>query len=406
MAMRRDICSVTQCNAFQRIQYVLLLPIIGLYTVLFWFDEGRNNKLLVGPVLLLCLLSFFYSSRHIIKSNAKNLALWAAILFVGWMSLIDVTLGYSSAAIRGFLIAILLVTFFPKFLLTDKLWAFLSCIASVGLFGYLLYQGEILGLGRGSWHINAIPLSTLSASVLIVGCLLCSVSKDKWVRYCSVIAIAFSFATVMYAQTRGVWLALLCVGVSTLWCNRQWFTLSRLVGLLLLSLVVVGISSPFLFERFQQTLQEYTQIADKGNLNTSVGLRFQMWDAALQLVPKAGFFGLGDSHSQVLEQLFVDNKVDEGLISFNPTHYHNQYLTVWVKLGIIGLVLFAFFFFIPLLILRGHTSPYKKAIIALMVLYGIASLTDAPFLHASTIIIFIFTSQMLMHRHFELVQED
>lgn len=192
-------------------------------------------------------------------------------------------------------------------------------------------------------------------------------------------------------ETRGVWLGFLCslIIFTIFWMKdnyqpRYW--------LYILSVILVVGATIFVFrteleQRLVQTQNEYTAI-ESGNLCTSIGLRLQMWKVSPILIEQSPILGLGDSHIKRIDELYHDGRISRCLYSFQPPHYHNQYIDKLVKNGVIGLVLFLLLLFTPLwLCQKDHYTKYIT--ISLCTLLAIASLTDVPFNHGQTLFIFM-----------------
>ncbi|GAB7219009.1 hypothetical protein VcTj87_08300 [Vibrio comitans] len=133
--------------------------------------------------------------------------------------------------------------------------------------------------------------------------------------------------------------------------------------------------------RISQTKNEIENI-ENGNLNTSIGLRLQMWKAGLYIIRDHFITGVGEGHMKLKSELS-----SKGIISKNASilsHYHNQIINDTVKYGIVGLVLLIASFILPINLLFKNNNLYTNLGYILIVHYAITCMTDVPLHNAQT----------------------
>lgn len=99
--------------------------------------------------------------------------------------------------------------------------------------------------------------------------------------------------------------------------------------------------------RLKNTLQEIIYYRLTGNpLNGSVSKRLEFWRAGWNIIRENFWFGVGTGD---IDQAFKDTyrKIKSPLPPDQWWRTHNQYLTVWATLGIVGLIIFLVALFIP-----------------------------------------------------------
>ncbi len=107
-------------------------------------------------------------------------------------------------------------------------------------------------------------------------------------------------------------------------------------------------------DTIKQVVTDYNQAVDKGNLMTSLGLRYQMAEIGVDLIKKKPLLGWGPGYYKEYGLWpYVDSlSFPEGgkslLKSF--TQLHNQYLMDWVLSGIFGLISLLVFLLYPLFV--------------------------------------------------------
>ena len=302
--------------------------------------------------------------------------------------------GSSSREIRALLAILIFFTFFPLKKIPDKLLIFVLLLGSMVTFSYSLYYNVFLSEGRWVGHINPIPYSTICALIGIVSYSILLSTSQVIKKSISFLSLVLSIYPLIISQSRGVWLAFIfgfvIVTLTHLKSNRS--NNKGIIIFLTISLLL-SISGGYFIkstitDRVNQTLFEL-KVVESGNLNTSMGLRLQMWSVAPKVMKEKPFFGNGDQHQIIIENLHKRGMVSDSLYNFNPTHYHNQFLDKLVKNGIVGFVIFILIIIYPLTIIKNHSECNKLIIWGGLSVYIFASITDVPFNHPQTLIIFL-----------------
>lgn len=224
-------------------------------------------------------------------------------------------------------------------------------VGCIGMGLLALWQTQVLGMERATGYTNAIQWGNLA---LLLACLTAvplgiywRTHRQPW-RWVMVGAIALGLAASLLSQSRGGWVAL--VGVLALWLVLAWRIRPRVfprllagaAGLLLVLTLVVGFTPRFK-ERIGLATTEISGYLEAGKENTSVGLRLAQYGLVAQLIPQKPWLGWG-AHGFVAE---MQRRVDAGEYGPEMMHYpqiHNDFLDVWVKVGILGVLLQAALF--------------------------------------------------------------
>ena len=153
-------------------------------------------------------------------------------------------------------------------------------------------------------------------------------------------------------------------------------------------------------KRIEQARVDIERYFDGDLKNNSVGLRFDMWKAAVIMFQNEPFTGVG------IRKYYNEQKrmVDNGVVhrdSLEHGHPHNVYLSELASKGLIGFVLLMMIFIYPLRIFFRHmkssdveTSSLAYAGAALVAGYMLFGLSESMFyrvLPISFYTIFIFT---------------
>ena len=175
-------------------------------------------------------------------------------------------------------------------------------------------------------------------------------------------------ATVM-SETRGAWLVILVVfpALFVIYLRSIWKQTYRWKTLLipaaaLVALIFISMQDARVQSRINLTVTEFQSYVDNSNPNTSLGYRFQMWEAAVVIWKKNPLIGsgLGD-YSTDLQNLMEPG---EGTPWADFGEAHNLFLEFLATTGLLGLTACLFSLFIwPLMVFikkfKGPHCPEK-----------------------------------------------
>ena len=370
---------------------LILLPFIWLSTGMLILRNG--DKTMVAMVIISLITTLVVYGLTTLKRNlSTNKLLWLLLIICGYFLFSYYYHGLSSREIRAFITETLLLAIFPSSLITKKTIIILTFISAGISLCYAYYHAFYLGLGR-NWPINAIPYGTLIAGISAIALSLCLTSTNYKEKLITFLAFILSSYGLIITESRGVWLGyitmlavMFIIFMTTKKIKITWRSI------MLAFVVIIGvsvISKPLISQRLSQTQQEYNDIKS-GNLNTSIGLRLQMWQSAPMIIEHHELLGQGDQYIQVLDRLFHQGRISQVLYTYQPAHFHNQFIDYIVKKGIIGLILLLCLFILPLRLLKNASLLQRYITITLVSLFAVASLTDVPFNHGQTIFMYIF----------------
>ncbi|WP_100268397.1 O-antigen ligase family protein [Vibrio fluvialis] len=375
----------------------LLLPFAFSFALMIWF-EGASKVLVITTVI--SLLSFGISFRKRLKctliDNLRqpfHILIWVFTLFIFVQSFLH---GVSSREIRALLCLSVIALYFPFRAIKPVYYQAIIALGCITIFANSIYFNIVLGLRRESGVINSIPYASISALLGLLSLHVALSTKSTKTKFLFGVFAILPVISLVLTESRGVWLAFACA-LFVLFLNKFRFTFKKVALLLiLLSSVVFMLSGSFIEQRIEQTRYEFEQI-QKGNMNTSIGLRVQMWRAAVKLAEGNWLLGLGNEHFEKLELLYKQNKVSKALYDYHPPHYHNQFIDSVVKSGLIGLSFLLLLLVLPLYLVRHSNKNLKNVVISVVMLYAIMGLTDAPFYNGQTFILYVLTMLVLLN---------
>lgn len=170
------------------------------------------------------------------------------------------------------------------------------------------------------------------------------------VRLLVVLAVALALAASALTASRGAWLAippLLVLYVFTLGSGQslRW-RLGVPAGLAAIALVAALTPAVPLGERFAEAATAFSSLRAGGLPEGTLGLRWEMWLLALDLIRESPFSGSGPgAFRAAIEQAVASGRLDPAYLEFR--HPHSEYLSALVVAGVPGLAALLLLFGLP-----------------------------------------------------------
>ena len=161
------------------------------------------------------------------------------------------------------------------------------------------------------------------------------------------------------SESRGGWIAIPVVLLTWLIIQNKERGLLRLL-MTMVPLLLFGITSYFLINIIHQRVDEvYSDIvaAWHGNLDTSIGIRLQLWETALYLFRENPIFGVGPNGYAPLMSTLTQSGLITEMAAYNGRgEVHNFIFASMARLGIFGLLSALAIFFVPFVIFIKTTK--------------------------------------------------
>ena len=289
------------------------------------------------------------------------------------------------------------------------LWGGLSVGAIGGGFLALWERLELSEL-RASGYTNPIQygnISMLLGTLCLAGLGWAAAQKKArcWVGLLvvgGVVGIMGSFLT----ASRGSWVSLpVCLIILYRYYGRV-LRKRHLLGAT--AVVVVALAVVFILPqagmqaRVHDAVTETDGYFEKGNANTSVGARFEMWRTAVMIYPDHPWIGWGkNGFMQRKKELIAEGKV--AAFTGDHTHSHNEYLDAAVKRGVVGVINVAIFYSVlGIAFMRGmarasaENRPYALAGVLMMVSYIGFGFTQSFLTHNNGVMTLGFMAVILL----------
>jgi len=214
--------------------------------------------------------------------------------------------------------------------------------------------------GRNTGVMNAGVFGNLSVMLFFI-VLTFSFSQHEALKHkvFSFIALLFGFVAIVGSGTRGAWLSfLLLLGVYLYFVFKQQnklFTRSKIITVLIIAgILSLGSLNQQVNDR---TYAAYTQIDNWISGDTtpsSVGIRLDMYEKAIDNIKNVPFFGHGYRTSNIV--IFQNDLSAMGRISVGYNHLHNAYLTNYYNGGIVLLSALLLLLFAPFILFLKANS--------------------------------------------------
>lgn len=182
------------------------------------------------------------------------------------------------------------------------------------------------------------------------------------------------FCSLVLTQTRGMWIALVVVGVFFLYLYGGKNKILKSIGMLA-ALFIVVLVVPTLRERF-------FSIFNPENLSNSI--RLELWSVHWEIIKENWLFGAGGANKiEVLKAYYSTHNLTHNFLG----HAHNNLLEITARGGLLGLSLylagFGGIFVYQLKMLKNlshQSSVFVKASLAGQIVFHVGGMTECTFL--------------------------
>jgi len=231
--------------------------------------------------------------------------------------------------------------------------------------GVIISNQLLSGVGRPSGVMNADVFANLTASMLFIILVFFQHEPFKY-KVFTFVSMLTGFFVIILSGTRGAWLSLiLLLGFYFYFLFKQKTSISAQSKIIVVLIIAVVLSIAGLNQSVQdRTLQAYTEtsawLSGQKEPN-SVGLRLEMYQAAIENIENVPFFGHGLRTSNIVLYESTPPKFQKYVVSFN--HLHNAYLTNYFNGGIVLLAALLLLLFVPFIIfLKANSQNHENPI--------------------------------------------
>ncbi|MFH0264213.1 O-antigen ligase family protein [Vibrio rumoiensis] len=371
------------------------LIILWIFSAFFIIPDSSSK---LAFLVIISIITSFLLPKPFYKDKDKFDKFW----FITLAGCVYLSLSYfyheaSTRELRGYITALIVISLIKKNTLSNNTLCKLCLIAATASFLYVYYYSVYLNTNRSEWPINAIPYSTLTAMVmsLTLGFFI----KSKRISNIGIVTLSLLILSMLLNQSRGIWVSSLLIAVISLYFyyrnnNNLLTSRKKIITFILVLLPIFILSYPKINERIEQTKHEI-QLIKKGNFDSSIGLRLQLWNSSIYIIEKSPIIGVGANFKPYFLGLYKEKIINNSLLKFNPSHFHNQYIDTLVKHGLIGLIILLTLILYPIINYINSREKQESSLF-LSLLLATTSLTDVPLHHTEVIIFYIVIQYILI----------
>ncbi|WP_447553415.1 O-antigen ligase family protein [Vreelandella sp. EE22] len=236
----------------------------------------------------------------------------------------------------------------------EWLWAGLA-LGAIGSGSWALWQKQVLGVERAGGFLHVIQfgnLSMLMGVLCLAGLGFAFVQRHRtfWVGLLLAGALLGMLGSLM-SGSRGGWIGLPFIGFVLYRGYGRTLALGLKVGavavVMALAVTVYALPQTGVQQRVHAGFDDVAQYLGGGERDTSLGLRFEMWRGAGQLIAERPVLGWGETgYTQGLKALGERGVITMGATEFD--HAHNEFIDATAKRGIVGLLILLALYIVPI----------------------------------------------------------
>ncbi|EKO3590024.1 O-antigen ligase family protein [Vibrio metschnikovii] len=374
---------------------IIYFPLLSLFAGMIWLPQA--SKPFVGIVIFSVIFSMvFMRGAYIeyIKSNIQGNT-WMFIVFMSavYSVFCYIKFGSSSQELRALITSLVFLIFFNtnKLKLSDI--QNLTFIAGASVFFLLMYSFlwvDNLRLGLTS---NPIVLAMHFGFLAIILMVMSTMEYEGKKLGFIIATMLILFSGMILTQSRGpVVVALL---IFTLFYIRFVKIIKfdyKLLILFFLFMLTVFFLRDVITSRYHETNYEISRIYS-GDLDSSIGLRIQMYTTGLKLFMTSPIFGVGDI---TYDKVNLINLTQDGLTFVLNSHLHNNYVDKLARGGLVGLLFFLSLLLYPILFAYKNKFKNKGLILFPCLFFLLCSLFDSPFRNGDILVFYLISISLFL----------
>ncbi len=387
-----------------------------LFVLLFLFPlfSLSVRHWLSGIFSLITLLSLFFIWRSQEPLRREEKILFAIFGFYFFSILLSSTLsGWSDSSYHRLGTEMKYLVFFPFYLYIRQYpSAWRGIILAIPLGGIVLgleaiYETYFSGVGYAKGIYGPIIYGDLAVLLGMFSLLFGLTNRNKFWIGVNLLAAVLAMLAVIYSGSRNAWLAaiislailpFLIGSRTTFWRMSSGYIAALVVIIIMIISTPSSIISRFGIaeNEFSRYFQHNSSLNDEQIYGTSVGVRLEMWRAALLITKNNPLVGVGPGNMGLAMNALVEKKMAPQAIYRDPTirgiHVHNAYFEIMGTQGMVGFIALLLMLFYPLYVFIRNKN-YDRRIASLGIIFTsgfmIFSLTEIPFIHDNFSSIFL-----------------
>jgi len=278
-------------------------------------------------------------------------------LYLGLHMLNNFLVGSKALETDGIALFILLLPLFHhirKFNMDGNFVIYGILAGAFACFLIAIYQRYMLGMPRVDGFFKIIAFGGISATLALM-CFWVAIftqrRKMSLLMYCG---FGLAWYASLLSGSRGPWLSVFsCLVLLILLNPKDWSVKKRVITTLSsLVLILSAYALPGVQQRVELAAGQidtyFSQELENNLVGNAVGLRLEVWRAALISIGEKPWLGIGsENFDDMITGLANRGEIDP-ILPTNIAHVHNEYLSTAVYRGIPGLASLLLIFLVPL----------------------------------------------------------
>lgn len=353
-------------SSFTKLENIFGAVLLCYPALLFLIRGGMNGSLFLLTIFsLFLLISRKANKNHLNRTDiifSITMSSGLIVIFASQLYHHDLTARYFDSDARFLLAIPILLALQHVSIRTLSIIQYAFPLGAIAAFIAVMLTYPISAYYASTSYMNHIHLGDLA---LLLGFL--SVFSLNWiqtdyliVKLLKIIGLIAGLVVSVLSSARGGWIAIPIFVAVFIYFRTKGNFLNKL-SLVLLLVGLVGLLGYFMSEAIHERLWLiYSELASfsTGNLDTSIGVRLQLWNAAFHLIAENPFFGVGaDGFGRAMDALSASGFITPIAAELGKGEVHNEILAHTVRFGIFGLVSILAVYFVPFfLFLRAAQS--------------------------------------------------
>jgi len=359
------------------VEYLLGIILLIYPALLFLIRGGMNGSLFLLAIISLLLLPTAYRGKN--SLNRSELAFVIAmssglmVIFISQLHHQNLNARYFDSAARFLLAVPILLALRHASARTLSVIQYSFPLGAIAALMAVLLTDSTVRYNASTFFMNHIHLGDMA---LLLGFL--SVFSIDWiekdrliVKLLKISGLLAGLTVSVLSSARGGWIAIPVFVAVYIYFQSKGNYLSK-IGLAMLLLGAASLFGYFFIEPIHQRLwMIYSDLAvfSSGNVDTSIGVRLQLWKAAFHLIAENPFLGVGaDGFGKAMDILSASGFITPIAAELGKGEVHNEILAQTVRFGVLGFISILAIYFVPFaLFLRAAKSgTYQQKAAAMM----------------------------------------
>ena len=328
----------------------LLLVTLSIYYTIFYAKRSfhRHEIILISSYILILIYPFYNSLMH--PSSLAEIDNYLRFLFA---IPVYITLRDMHINLKFFLLSIGLASLLS---------------GALAIFQYLYINGPVAGYSSSSSVFGAIVLFFSLISIMSTAYF----DKNKSIQYFLYASSSIGMVGWMLTGQRGLLLLIIFFGFFLFFTKSKSLLWTNKMPLLIIpSILILFFFTTPLFSRIINAYEStYNHVTEGSghywNHKDSIVPRLTIWRGSINMIKENSVYGIGlDNFNKKLEEQISLGKIDPirnhvTNKSAGMNHAHNQYLDIYVKTGIFGLMTLLIFLYIHIKYFRSGLNSDKS----------------------------------------------